>query len=314
MNDNHMLSLWKRYQGVFYPLMGIAAVFLVLLFLSAIVGLDQASLPRPALNAIQDYPKGFSLEEMVLFTGAGMWWLLLSFFFWLLGLFAVGFCWYLLVSATPHDAASRKAVSAIFLSVLVSTIGMLIYISEVKGTPLMSFEFILRNLGMISSGTVALTSYNTALGIVVVAMLLLSASLLLLPGAYKNDATQQMRAITRIMYCGAAFLLTWVAVATEMYRFAAMMLVAAEREQILKLAPTISLMAGAFASLLLATAYISAYLWLQTSYSKSAKKNLTKDVSPKDFLLAHWPKVTALLMPVLPGAIGTVMSVFSQPM
>ncbi|MEW5756086.1 MAG: hypothetical protein AB1810_07255 [Pseudomonadota bacterium] len=313
-----MLNYLKRYQGVFYPVTGIAAVFVILFFLAGIVGLDQANLPRPPLNTLKEYPAGTSLEEMVLLAEAGMWWLLLSFFFWLVGLFAVGFCWYQFHGATKHLATRRVALHVMILFTVVALVGILAYLSEVKNIPLMSFEFIVRNLGLVSNGAVNLTKYNTGLGIVVVAILLLIASLMLLPGVYNNDVTRQMRAITLIMYCGAAFLLVWVATSTEMYRFGAMLLVAEEREHVLKLAPTISLMAGAFSSLLLAAAYISSYLWLQKSFNRlqlieDAGHKPAKGASPKDFLLAHWPKVTALLMPVLPGAIGTVMNLFAQP-
>lgn len=312
------MNLLRRYQGIFYPIIGIMAVLMVLSLLSRIVHLDDASLPRPSLTILPEYPDGITLAQAVLITEAGMWWLLLSLIFWLAGLFAVGFGWYQLHSATRHQAKAHGAVRLLYFAVLGFTLAVLFYISQVKGTPLMSFEFVLRNLAHISDGIVDLTTANTALGIVAVIMMLLSASLLLLPGAFDNDPARQMRAITQIMYCGAAFMLVWVATATEMYRFAAMMLVAEEREEILKLAPTISLTVGVFSSLLLAVAYLASYLWLQQCHRRSRLIAAAADTgqagpSPRDFLLAHWPKVMALLMPMLPGAVGSVLGVFAQP-
>jgi hypothetical protein len=119
------------------------------------------------------------------------------------------------------------------------------------------------------------------------------------------------------MYCAAAFLLVWIVQATEMYRFAATLLVQEERDLLLKLASTISLMAGLFASLLLAAAYMAAYHYLQFRHRTERKDVGTvpsdSAQSPKNFLLAHWPKITAVLMPVLPGAINTVLNLLAQP-
>jgi hypothetical protein len=144
-------------------------------------------------------------------------------------------------------------------------------------------------------------------------------TLVLVPDSYNNDATAQLQAVTRIMYCAAAFLVVWVAQTTETYRFAAMLLQQEQREQALKLAPTISLTIGVFSSLLLAGTYLASCLWLQTSYDQRPQGDAIGNraareagASPRQVLQKHWVKITGMLLPMFPGVIGSVMNVVTE--
>jgi len=313
-----MLINWKRYQGCFYPPFAVGALLLVLLFLVKILQLDKATIPKPLLTEITDYPDSMTFGEVVNFTGTGMKWLMLTYVYWLAGLITIVFC-LLQLQKSLHGfpIVKRRIVNGMFFSVMGITTLLLIYTAAVKGVPLMSFEFLLKNLEMIGSGMVSLTTYNTALAYLAVVAVIISISLLLVPDAHNNDTDRQIRAITKIMYAAAIFLLIWVTQATEMYRFATMLLVEAEREVALNLAPTISLVVGVFVSLLLAATYISAYFWLQLSFIKSlpeskAAEYIVHDNSPRKFMLMHWPKITAIVMPLLPGVISTVLNSLGQ--
>jgi len=125
---------------------------------------------------------------------------------------------------------------------------ILAYLVLVRNTPLMPVKPLVEILDIVAVSLVRLASLNTALAFVVGVALLFGASLLLLPGAHADSPAWQMRAITTLMYGGAAFLLVWISAATGMHRLAATLLVPAARDPALRLAPTISLMGGLFLS------------------------------------------------------------------
>lgn len=301
----------KRDHAAWLPLAAVAAVALLLVLLAGVVDLDHAKVPKPPFRklALQGWPAATPLAEAASIVDAILWWLCLGFVLWVAGLVTLAWCARELRRATKHDAALRRRAAWWFGAAVVVTMAVLLYLTAVQRTPLLSFALLVDNLDMISPGFVRLTVLNTALALVVGTALLLTLSLLLLPGAHQDATPAQMRALTAVMYVGAAFLLVWISAATAMYRLAAMLLVAEAREPALKLAPTISLMGGLFLSLLLAAAYLSACAWLQHRHEDGGGQDSD---SPKLFLAAHWPKVITILMPLLPGAAESVLQVMTQ--
>ena len=76
-------------------------------------------------------------------------------------------------------------------------------------------------------------------------------------------------------------------------------------------------MGGLFLSLLLAAAYLSACAWLQHCHEQlrlagAAEVAAAGSTSPNAFLLAHWPKVIAIMMPLLPGAAETLLQALAH--
>jgi hypothetical protein len=312
---------WGRFQGALVPTLAVGAILLVALFLATLVDLDRATVPKPSFKdfALKDYPGATALKDAGLIVEAALWWLCLSVVLWVSGLSAMGLCWWLLHRATGHDAAIDRIAKRLLLLALALAVAVLFYLAQISNTPLMSFGHMVSNLGMVSAGLTRLATLNTALVFVVGTVLLLCASLLLLPGSHADQPMRQMHAITNVMYAGAAFLLVWISAATAMYRVSALLLVPEAREPMLKLAPTISLMTGLFMSLLLAAAYLAACAWLQCQHEKlprdtanPAANPAADAASPKAFLTAHWPKVIAILMPLLPGAAGSVLQAVAQ--
>jgi hypothetical protein len=306
-----------RSRGAYAPLLAVGAVLLLLALLAGVVDLDHAALPKPPFRdlALKGYPADTPLKDAALIVEAALWWLCLSFVLWVAGLVAIALCWRQLRRATQHDAALGRTAMRCFVAAIVLAAGVLAVVAVVREAPLMSFSLLVDNLDLMSHGFVRLAALNTALAWVVGPMLLLGLSLLLLPGAFADVTMQQVQAITRVMYVGAAFLLVWISAATAMYRLAAMLLVAEAREPALKLAPTISLMGGLFLSLLLAAAYLSACAWLQHRHEHvlaNGDGQAKAGESPQAFLAAHWPKVIAILMPLLPGAAGSVLQAVTQ--
>jgi hypothetical protein len=303
---------WRRFHGALVPTLAVGAILLVLLFLGTVVDLDRAIVPKPSLKALalEDYPAATSLKDAGLIVETTLWWLCLSVVLWVLGLAALALCWWLLHRAAGHDAAIDRVARRLLLLAIVLAVATLFYLAKISNTPLMSFGHLVGNLGMVSAGFNRLATLNTALVFVVGTVLLLCASLLLLPGSHADQPMRQMHAITQVMYIGAAFLLVWISAATAMYRLSALLLVPEAREPMLKLAPTISLMTGLFLSLLLAAAYLAACAWLQCRHEKmprDAASAAADGTSPKAFLAAHWPKVIAIVMPLLPGAAASVL-------
>jgi hypothetical protein len=302
-----------RLHAAALPGLAVVAVCLVAWLLDALVDLDGSALPKPNFRSLvlPGYPDLDSLDDAAAIIDAGMWWLCLSLVLWVAGLGVVGLCWMLLHRATQHAPPLRRQAGCAFVAVILLAAGTLLYVAAVLGKPLMSFALVVDNLGLVSKGFVRLAGFNTALAFVVGAVLLLSLSLLLLPRAHADHPMSQMRAITTVMYASAVFLLLWISAATSMYRLSAMLLVPAARDPLLKLAPTIGLMGGLFLSLLLAAAYGAACAWLQRRHEALGAPGTdglrTPAEGPQEFLAAHWPKAVAILMPLFPGAIESVV-------
>jgi hypothetical protein len=308
---------WNRFHGAMVPTLAVGAILIVVWLLAAMVDLDRATVPKPSFKdlVLEGYPAATTLADAGLIVEATLWWLCLCVVLWVSGLSAMALCWWLLHRATGHDAAIDRIAKRLLLLALVLALGTLFYLAQISKTPLMSFGHLVSNLGMVSAGLARLATLNTALVFVVGTVLLLCASLLLLPGSHADQPMRQMHAITNLMYVGAAFLLIWISAATAMYRLSALLLVPEAREPMLKLAPTISLMTGLFLSLLLGAAYLAACAWLQCQHEKmprDAANPAADGASPKAFLTAHWPKVIAILMPLLPGAAGSVLQAVAQ--
>lgn len=306
-----------RWRGVGVPLAAVAAVLLLLALLAAVVDLDRALVPKPSFRALalRGYPAETSLDDAALIVEATLWWLCLSFVLWVAGLAALLLCARQLHRATRHDAVLLRRALRCFAAAIVVPAAVLLYLALVRRAPLMAFSQLVDNLALVSSGFVRLAALNTALALVVGSALLLGLSLLLLPGAHGDARLPQTQAISDVMYLGAAFLLVWISAGAAMYRLAAVLLVAEARAPALKLAPTISLMGGLFLSLLLAAAYLSACAWLQHGHEQAAAQQpaaAAAGESPKTFLAAHWPKLIAILMPLLPGAAESVLQVVAQ--
>lgn len=308
-----------RLHGAWVPALAVAGLLAVLLLLAGLVDLDRALVPKPAFKdlALKGYPEATPLADAALIVEAMLWWLCLSFLLWVVGLATMGLCGWQLHRATLHDAALRRRDLRWFLLTIGGAIAVLVYFAAVRNTPLMSFGLMVDNLAIVSTGLLRLASFNAALAFVVGPALLAGACLLLHPGALAGEPMQQMRAITRLMYGGAAFLLVWISATTSMYRLAALMLVPEAREPALKLAPTISLMGGLFLSLVLGVAYLSACAWLQHRHEVLRQAGCVEApaadaLSPNAFLLAHWPKVIAIMMPLLPGTAETLLQALAH--
>ncbi|NHN36820.1 hypothetical protein G8764_05875 [Pseudomaricurvus alcaniphilus] len=314
----HGKTPWRYYLGCGCPLLAVILLLLVLAFLTQIVESDSPRLPLRDFTPLQDYPDAIDLAASTLIAETGLKWLALSYFYWLVGLVTLGFCIFRLQRAFAQcSRALRNATYTLFFLLLVATLAALYHTAVVREIPLMSFIHLLRHLQLVGQGLLELASWNNALAYLNLVAIMAVISLLLVPGVHERDPGRQMRAVTRVMYCAAAFLLVWIAQATEMYRLAACLLVAEERDKVLQLAPTISLVAGVLASLLLAASYLAACLWLQWYYQDLRKSDATQAVpdasaSPRQFLHEHWPKITAVMMPILPGVMGTVFNLVTQ--
>jgi len=302
-----------RWGGSLVPIATFVAVLVVLMLLARTVDLDHALVPKPSFKdlAIKGYPADTPLVDAAAIVDAVLWWLCLSLLLWVVGLATLVLCVWQLIGATHHDGVLARVALWLFLAVAALAVGVLVYLGGIRNVPLFSLGPMLDNLRMVSGGFVHLGTFNAALAFVIGPLLLLAIALLMLPGAHADDPSQQMRAITRVMYGGAAFLFVWISAATAMYRLAALLLVPAAREPILKLAPTVSLMSGLFLTLLWAAAYVSACVWLQRRHEARGTPRKPKAAadaaSPNALLLAHWPKFVAILLPLVPGAAGSVL-------
>jgi hypothetical protein len=305
--------------GVAVPLAAAAAVALVVALLASVVQLDRAVVPKPAFrqHLLPGYPDQVPLADAVLMVDATLWWLCLSVVSWVAGLCVLGLCVVQLHRATRHDAAlHRLALGALLSVVAVAGVALAALVLQ-RDMALMPVRPLVEILDVIGAGLPRLASLNTALAYVVGLALAATASLLLAPGVCTGAPGLQMRAITLLMYGAALFLLVWIATANGMYRLAATLLVPAVRDPVLMVAPTISLMGGLFLSLLLATVYTSSAAWLQHCHEQAAPgsgsaAHANDRASPLAFLAVHWPKVVGVLLPSLPGIVGSVAQTLVQ--
>ncbi len=300
--------------GAVMPLLAVLAIVALLGAMDALVELNRVAVPKPDFKALllPGYPAKTPLAEAALVVNAALWWLCLSFLQWLAALVVIGVCGLELDRAVRHRRRLGHAAWVAFLGVL-TLIGSALYHYTVDlGVSLLAFGPMVDNLAAISPRFRFLGSCNAAMAFVASSALLCAFSLLLIPGAHGNHRMLQMRAITRLLYCGAALMLIWISCLTAMYRLCAALMIKEAREPALALAPTVSLMGGLMLSLVLAAAFLSAAAWLQRCHEREPRGNTPEgpageDASPQGLLLAHWPKAIALLMPLLPGAADSVL-------
>ncbi|HEY0826225.1 MAG TPA: hypothetical protein VGD76_20730 [Ramlibacter sp.] len=317
-----VLGYLARCRGPAVPLLAVLAIGALLALMDALVDLDRVAVPKPAFKALQlpGYPADTPLAEAALVVESALWWLCLSLLQWLVALGVIGLCGRQLHRALRHDPRLARAAWAVFLGVLAVLAAALYQMAAVRGVSLLSFGPMVENLALLSPRFPFLASMNAALAFVASAALLCSFSLLLLPGAYVDRPVEQMRAITVLMYGGAALMLVWISSLASMYRLCATLMVKAAREPALALAPTISLMGGLLLSLLLAAAFLSAAAWLQHCHEQERPAGgpeapaaaVAGGGSPRDLLAAHWPKAVAFLMPLLPGVAETVLQALAN--
>jgi len=62
---------------------------------------------------------------------------------------------------------------------------------------------------------------------------------------------------------------------------------------------------------------VAASAWLQRCHERlrlirDTERQASDELSPTALLAEHWPKVVAILMPLLPGAVGTVLQAMAH--
>lgn len=312
-------EVWPELRAAAVPLAAVAAVLLLVLVLAGIVDVESVKVPKPDFSALtlKDYPQLSDLKLAAQIVQSMMWWLCLSVLLWVAALVSIVACLWLLRDATADDGAAGRRIMRLLTLAIVAALAVLAYLVLVRRTPLMSFGVVVAVLGLPSPSLPRLATLNTALAAVVGTTLMLTVSLALLPAVHRGDPSRQMRLLTRLMYIAAAFLFLWISTATAMYRLAAMLLEERARTPMLELAPTVSLMGGLFLSLLLAAAYLSSVVWLQQRHEQQlllgrADERAADAQAPRAFFAAHWKEIVGLLMPVLPGAVGSVVQALSH--
>lgn len=303
------------------PLVPVAAVGALLVlfgFLACIVDLDGAKVPKPPFTLMAGYPHDISYADAGLIAEAVLWWLCLSFVLWTASLVTIALCWLQVDRATRHDPLLGHRARAWMMVPVLMGVGVVDYVLIIGRMKQMSFSHLITNLGEVSSGFLQLAELNGALVVVVGVAIVLGMSSLLAEGAHGGRPLQQARATTMLAYAGAAFLFVWIASATSMYRLASTLLCEELRGPTLKLAPTISLIVGLMLSALLAAAYLSSFAWLQRCHERLVlagridASTSSETASPTAFLAAHWPKIVAILVPLLPGAAGSLLQALAQ--
>lgn len=308
-----------RYGGAMLPLLAVLAIAALLAALDALVELHHAVVPKPRFQSLllPGYPNATPLAEAAAVVDAALWWLCLSFLQWLVGLGVIVLCGLQLHRAMRHQPRLAAGAWAAWAAALLVVAAMLYQLAVVRRTPLLAFGPLVENLALLSPRLVRLGSWNAALAFVASTALWCSFSLLLWPGAHGDRATRQMRSITVLMYGGAVLMLVWITSLTAMYRLCATLMDKPAREPALALAPSISLMGGLLLSLLLASAFLSAAAWLQHCHQRECRHfsggRLTEaGPSPKELLAAHWPRIVAFLVPMLPGAAASVLQALGK--
>lgn len=313
------VPLRSSWLGVLVPPAAALAALLLVALLAAVVQLDQASVPKPNFRAhlLAGYPDASAPGDAALVVESLLWWLCLSVLSWVAGLGAIGLCLLQLRRASGHDPALRRLALRLLPALLLTATLGLAYAVLVLDKALMPVRPLVELLDVVGSGLPRLASLNTALAYVVALALVVSTSLLLAPGACASATGSQFRAITLLMYGAALFLLAWIATAAAMYRLAACLLVPGLRTPVLSVAPTVSLMGGLFLSLVLAAVYSAAATWLQHCHEQAGAGAAPEGpggdgAGPLALLATHWPKVVGVLLPALPGIVGSVVQAMTQ--
>jgi hypothetical protein len=307
-----MLCLLWRYRGCLVPPLAVLAGFGVLAGLLAVLGETNIGRRAIVFESAFDSPAGgepgLSLQADIFETG--LWWLLTLYLFWLTAIAGCGVCLHIAGRVLREGPAGRRRAGCAALASIVVGFSVLLALIGKESTLVSAQDIIAPLEAFAGGGFRALLELTFGFGILSLVVVVSCAALLMVPVDERARLAVRARYLHGLLYAGAAIIVTWIVQARILYGFAATVLIEEQRHRVADLAPTISLVVGAVASVYLILMYLAAFLWLQSRYADFAGATNGRQspgaAGPKSPLATFktlWLRVFALAGPALPGTV-----------
>lgn len=303
--------LW-RYRGCLVPPLAVLAGFGVLAGLLAVLGETNIGRRAIVFESVFDLPAGsepgLSLQAGIFETG--LWWLLTLYLFWLTAIAGCGVCLHIAGRVLREGPAGRRWAGYAALASIVVGFSVLLALIGKESTLVSAQDIIAPLEAFAGGGFRTLLELTFGFGILSLVIVVSCAALLMVPVDKRARLAVRTRYLHGLLYAGAAIIVTWIVQARILYGFAATILIEEQRRQVADLAPTISLVVGAIASVYLILMYMAAFLWLQRRYidfpgdaDVGQSPGTAAPQSPLVKFKTLWLRAFALVGPALPGAV-----------
>lgn len=302
-----LVSLWNQ-RDCFVPPLAVLAAFVLLVVLAVVVG--ELRLAKIQFQAIAGFPDKLGNEQLHAVVGIGLWWIFSVYLFWLVAIVGSLACLYVVWrSISDKPRAFRRAACGVLATVILVAASLVTYIGHTS--TLVSLQNLIRHVKSLSEGLWTLMELTNGLGIVTIVLVVASAGICLAPAKSSDAVIRQLKQLHVLLYVGAAIVVTWVFQSRLLYGMAATGLIEEQKDYVESIAPTVSLVVGAVASIYLILTYFSSFFVLNRRYlnlggaivnASRAEERPKEERSPMTFLFSVWSRAFALLIPVLPGA------------
>lgn len=288
------------------PVAAVSTALGILLFLALILG--DVHTTRIIFTEVSGFPDKLDLQRSYELTSVSFWWLFLVYTVWVIAAIAI-ITGFMVARQSLMDSTERFRKNALFV-LASSMIMMAIILYQIDAT-LISVQDIIHHVRKLATGMRTLIEMTTGVAITALFGILVCTSILLCPPHDEAVIARKLRLLNILLYTGAILLLIWIMQSRALYSFAAASLITEQQQKVEQIAPTISLVVGGVASILLGLMYMSSYLWLHNLYRKlsgnmqkiAGTKNDEDKHSPGHIFLSSWARVIAVMGPMLPGIV-----------
>lgn len=306
------LSLPTRYLGSLLPVLAVSVGVLILLGLQCILGPIAPELERFEAEPLLWSTDEFSLDDRYELIASGLWWVFSAYVFWLTASICSGVClWIIYRSLDQYRTEIRwLALGVIVVIILFLGLFLLLGLRLSYIDTLIAASDLLVGVEKVAPGTRRLMELTNGYAILTIVLIILSSCIVLLPRPEGSVPGKSFHNLNMLLYSGGLLILFWLMYARIMYSFCGTLLIQDQQEVVGQIAPTIALIAGALSSIYLAIVYLSGLGWLQILYRHSGAgaaivgesgEKEERAPSPFNRLLGNWPRIVAVLGPVLPG-------------
>ena len=306
-NIMHALS---KYRPSFIPVVSVLVSILLLVVLGSVLG--KIKLRKVEFEIIPGVIERMDHAVYHDITHAGLWWLLTTYVLWVVAIIGLLVCFFVVRRSLKYY--SRQAI-ALNLKVLVGLLlflgaGLFLYNKYVA--PVVSAQDLIRHINLVAEGSRQLVDMTQGLSMIVILFIFVAAGYVLVPEKDQKDIIRKVKLMNVTLYVGSAIILVWLLQSRMLYYYSATLLVPEQKALVQSIAPTISLVAGAVASICLFVMYVSAIVWLQARHAlidegafedKSVFDYLADEKGPVQLLFRHFSRVLAVIIPVIPGAL-----------
>ena len=303
-----------KYKASFIPAASVLFLLILSYFIYCVFGVPQ--LAKLEFDVLIGLPFDITLDEYRDISKAGVWWLLGTYFFWVVALLALLGCFFVIYRSLRHLGGQVVKHNMIFLIGLLVLMGVGIFLLNKYVAPIISAQDLIGHINNISSGAKNLLILTQGVAIMITIFLVVTTGYILIPEKNRKDIIRKVKLTNLTLYTGAVVIFSWLLQSRLLYHFSATLLEQEQKEFVQSVAPTVSLAVGALFSIFLFVMYISAIIWLQFRHAliergRFSNKNifeyLSDEKGPVKVIYRHFSRVLALMLPLFPGVIEFIV-------